>query len=428
MPAEYFYLILAAAFAAGLLLGLLFMWLIARAQRARLQTEIERLPHLEEEIQALQEEKLRLHEENASLKAYRQADEERLTWLDKAQANLRESFQALAGQTLRSNSEDILKTHKEQLVNLVQPLDKVLTEMRQNLRELESKREGAYGELKENLGQLAQLGTQLRDETGKLSHALKAGVQQRGRWAEIQLQRLAELAGMKERVDFDLQQGVGEGRPDMVVKLPRGGCIVVDAKAPMQSYLEALESTDEEARRKKLTEHARRVKQHVDSLKSRDYTRHLPEGSQFVVMYLPSDACLSAALESDYQLLEYAFEKHLILATPTTIFALLKTVATGWQQYLIDENARLILAHGQELSHRLKIFIEHFAGIGRGLKTAVDKFNEAVGSYSNRLLPEVRRFQELRGADQDSLPQVSQLDSQPREDQIPEAPDKSTPD
>ncbi len=427
MPAHY-YFILVAAFAAGLLLGLVLMWLIARARKARLQTEILRLPQLEETIQGLQDEKLRLHEENASLKAYRQADEERLAWLDKAQASLRESFQALAGQTLRSNSEDILKTHKEQLHNLVQPLDKVLQEMRQNLRELESKREGAYGELKENLGQLAQLGTQLRDETGKLSHALKSGVQQRGRWAEIQLQRLAELAGMKERVDFDLQLGVGEGRPDMVVNLPRGGCIVVDAKAPMQYYLEALESTSEEARRKKLAEHARRVKQHVDSLRSKDYTRHLPEGSQFVVMYLPSDACLSAALETDHHLLEYAFEKHLILATPTTIFALLKTVATGWQQYLIDENARLILEHGTELSIRLKKFIEHFAGIGKGLKTAVDKFNEAVGSYANRLLPEVRRFQELRGADQDALPQVSNLDSQPREHHLPDAADKPTSD
>ncbi|MFW6127169.1 MAG: DNA recombination protein RmuC, partial [Thermodesulfobacteriota bacterium] len=215
---------------------------------------------------------------------------------------------------------------------------------------------------------------------------------------------------------------------DMVVKLPRGGCIVVDAKAPMQSYLEALESTDEDARRKKLAEHARRVKQHVDSLRSKDYTRHLPEGSQFVVMYLPSDACLTAALESDYHLLEYAFEKHLILATPTTIFALLKTVATGWQQYLIDENARLILAQGQELSHRLKTFIEHFAGIGRGLKTAVDKFNEAVGSYTNRLLPEVRRFQELRGAESDALPPVRSLDSQPRQHQVPDASDQSTSD
>jgi DNA recombination protein RmuC len=422
------YLTLSAAFAAGLLFGLGLMWLIARARKARLQAEVLRLPPLEEDIKALQDDKIRLHEELAALKAYRQADEERLSWVDKAQESLREAFLALAGQSLRSNSEDILKSHKEQLLNLVQPLDKVLQEMRQNLRELEGKREGAYGELKENLGQLARLGSQLRDETGKLSHALKTGVQQRGRWAEFQLQRLAELAGMKERVDFDLQEGVGAGRPDMVVKLPRGGCIVVDAKAPMHSYFEALESVTEEARRKNLIEHARRVKQHVDSLRSRDYIRHLPEGSQFVVMYLPSDACLTAALESDHHLLEYAFDKHIILATPTTVFALLKTVATGWQQYLIDENARLILAQGQELSHRLKIFIEHFAGIGKGLKTAVDKFNDAVGSYTSRLLPEVRRFQELRGADGDAMPQVSNLDSQPREHQLPDASDKPTSD
>jgi DNA recombination protein RmuC len=413
-------LLLAAVFAGGLALGFLFMWLIARAGKARLQSEIQRLPHLEQEINELQGEKIQLHEEIAALKAYRQADEERLAWLGTAQDSMREAFQALAGQSLRSNSEDILKTHKEQLHNLVDPLDKALQDMQKNIRELEGKREGAYGELKENLGQLSRLGVQLRDETGKLSHALKAGAQQRGRWAEFQLQRLAELAGMKERVDFDLQEGLEEGRPDMVVRLPRRGCIVVDAKAPMKHYFEALESTDEEARRRNLVEHARRVKQHVESLRSRDYTRHLPEGSQFVVMYLPSDACLMAALDSDPQLLEYAFQKHIILTTPTTIFALLKTVATGWQQYQIDENARRILTQGQELFRRLKLFVEHFAGIGRGLKTAVDKFNEAVGSYENRLLPEVRRFQELRGAEGEAPPLVGMVDSQPRPVTLPD--------
>ena len=423
MPTHHL-LIMAAVFAAGLALGLLFMWLIARARKARLQTELERLPHLEGEINDLQNEKIQLHEEIAALKAFRQGDEERLVWLSAAQDNMREAFQALAGQSLRSNSEDILKTHKEQLHHLVGPLDKALQDMMKNIRELEGKREGAYGELKENLGQLSRLGLQLRDETGKLTHALKAGAQQRGRWAEFQLQRLAELAGMKDRVDFHLQEGMGEGRPDMVVWLPRGGCIVVDAKAPMKHYFEALESTGEEARQKNLGEHVRRVKQHVESLCSKDYTRHLPEGSQFVVMYLPSDACLMAALDSDHQLLEYAFQRHIILATPTTIFALLKTVATGWQQYLIDENARRILTQGQELFKRLKLFVEHFVGIGRGLKTAVDKFNEAVGSYENRLLPEVRRFQELRGAEGEAPPQVSTVDSQPRPAPLPEPSNK----
>lgn len=427
MPANY-YLILPVVFAAGLLLGLLLMWLIARARTGRLQAEILRLPQLEEENKALQGEKVQLHEEIAVLKTSRLADAEKLTWLNTAQENMREAFQALAGQTLRSNSEDFLKAHKEQLHHLVQPLDKALQDMLQNIRELEGKREGAYGELKENLGQLSQLGMQLRDETGKLSHALKAGAQQRGRWAEFQLQRLAELAGMKERVDFHLQEDFGEGRPDMVVWLPRGGCIVVDAKAPMKHYFEALESASEESRKRYLGEHARRVKQHLDSLCNKDYTRHLPEGSQFVVMYLPSDACLMAALDSDQHLLEYAFQKSIILATPTTIFALLKTVATGWQQYLIDENARRILSQGQELFKRLKMFIEHFVGIGKGLKTAVDKFNEAVGSYETRLLPEVRRFQELRGAAAEAVPQVGTVDSQPRQSQLPEPPDKPTSD
>lgn len=421
-------LFLLGAFAAGLLFGLGLMWLISRARKARLQTEVQRLPRLEEDLKTLQDEKVHLHEEIAALKAFRQVDEDRLSWLDRAQEILREAFAALASQSLRSNSEDILKAHKEQLHTLVEPLDKALQDMRQNLRELEGKREGAYGELKENLGQLFQASRQLQMETSKLSHALKSGVQQRGRWAEVQLQRLAELAGMKERVDFDLQKGVGDGRPDMIVRLPRGGCIVVDAKAPMQHYLEALECVSEDGRAKNLGEHARRVKQHVDSLGGRDYTRHLPEGSQFVVMYLPSDACLMAALDTDHQLLDYAFQKHIVLATPTTIFALLKTVATGWQQYLIDENARRILTQGQELFKRLKLFLDHFVGIGKGLKTAVDKFNEAVGSYDSRLLPEVRRFQELRGAEAEALPPVKAVDSRPREYELPDPSDKKIPD
>jgi DNA recombination protein RmuC len=412
-------LVLGGIFAAGLALGLGLMWLIARAGKSRLQSELARLPRLEGEITALQTEKITRHEEIAALKAFRQADQDKLTWLNAAQENLREAFQALAGQSLRENSEGLLKTHKEQLHHLVDPLDLALKDMLKNIRELEGKREGALGELKENLGALSRLGLQLRDETGRLTHALKAGAQQRGRWAEFQLQRLAELAGMKERVDFHLQESLGEGRPDMVVRLPRGGCIVVDAKAPMKHYFEALECVDDELRRKNMGEHVKRVRHHLESLCSKDYTRHLPEGSQFVVMYLPSDACLMAAMDSDRDLMEFAFAKQVILATPTTIFALLKTVATGWQQYLIDENARRILTQGQELFKRLKNFVEHFAGIGRGLKTAVDKYNEAVGSYDNRLFPEVRRFQELRGAEKEELPQVRMVDSQPRPAPLP---------
>jgi DNA recombination protein RmuC len=447
------YLALGAAFALGVVLGLPLMWLILRARlkaqerqqaetaqqvqeallaKERLEAEVQRLPQLEAENKALQDGKVQLVGKVAALETTLAAEAEKQTWLSRAQENMREAFQALAGQALTSNSEEFLKrtresvqnflnqmtggwqTHKAEIQNLVQPLDQALQAMSKNVRELEGKREGAYAELKTNLTQISQLNQELQQETSKLSHALRAGAQQRGRWAEFQLQRLAELAGMKDRVDFNLQVGVGEVRPDMVVRLPRGGCIVVDAKAPMTLYLEAQEITNEEARQKKLEEHARRVKQHVDNLRSKEYARHLPEGSQFVVMYLPSDACLIGALDSDHHLLEYAFDKQIILATPTTIFALLKTVATGWQQYLIDENAKKILMHGQELSQRLNKFASHFGGIGRGLQMAVDRFNEAVGSFESRLLPEARRFQELRGSTE-PLPETKTVDSQPRQ-------------
>jgi DNA recombination protein RmuC len=447
------YLVLLAGFALGVLLGLPIMWLLLRARlkaqesrqaetaqhlqeallaKERLEAEVQRVPHLETENQALQEEKVQLVADISALKTSLEAEAEKQTWLSRAQDSMREAFQALAAQALTSNSEEFLQrtrdtvqnflnqmsggwqTHKAELQNLVQPLDQALQAMGQHVRELEGKREGAYSDLKANLTQISQMNQELQRETSKLSHALRAGAQQRGRWAEFQLQRLAEMAGMKERVDFNLQMGMGEVRPDMVVWLPRGGCIVVDAKAPMTHYLEAQELTNEESRRKKLEEHARRVKQHVDNLRSKEYTRHLPEGAQFVVMYLPSDACLIGALDSDSHLLEYAFDRQIILATPTTIFALLKTVATGWQQYLIDENAKKILAHGQELSHRLYTFASHFGGIGKGLKTAVDKFNDAVGSFESRLLPEARRFQELRGS-AEALPEIQGVDSQPRQ-------------
>ncbi|MFZ5448178.1 MAG: DNA recombination protein RmuC [Thermodesulfobacteriota bacterium] len=447
------YLALGGAFALGVLLGLPIMWLFLRTRlkaqesrqaesaqmlqdallaKERLDAEIERLPQLEEENKTLQDEKVQLVAKLSALETTLSAAAEKETWLSRAQENMREAFQALAAQALTSNSEAFLsrtrdavqnfynqmtggwQTHKAEIQNLVQPLDQALQVMSQHVRELEGKREGAYSDLKANLTQLNQLNQELQRETSKLSQALRAGAQQRGRWAEFQLQRLAELAGMKDRVDFNLQVGVGEVRPDMVIRLPRNGCIVVDAKAPMTHYLEAQDLTNEESRRKKLEEHARRVRQHVDNLRSKEYARHLPEGSQFVVMYLPSDACLIGALDSDSHLLEYAFDKQITLATPTILFALLKTVATGWQQYLIDENAKKILACGQELSHRLYKFASHFGGIGKGLKTAVDKYNDAVGSFESRILPEARRFQELRGSSE-PLPEIKAADSQPRQ-------------
>jgi DNA recombination protein RmuC len=454
------HLILLAVFASGVLLGLPIMWLLLRPKlkaqeiqqtetaqkfqdallaRERLEAEVQRVPDLEVENKALQDERVQLSAKISALETSLEAEEEKRTWLSRAQDTMREAFQALAAQALTSNSEEFLKrtrdtvqnflnqmsggwqTHKAEMQNLVQPLDQALQVMSKNVRELEGKREGAYSDLKANLTQISQMNQELQKETSKLSHALRSGAQQRGRWAEIQLQRLAEMAGMKDRVDFTLQKGIGEVRPDMVVWLPRGGCIVVDAKAPMTHYLEAQEITDEESRRKKLGEHARRVKQHVDNLRSKEYARHLPEGSQFVVMYLPSDACLISALDSDHHLLEYALDKQITLATPTTIFVLLKTVATGWQQYLIDENAKKILAHGQELSQRLYKFASHFGGIGKGLHTAVDKFNEAVGSFESRLLPEARRFQELRGSSE-ALPEIKTIDSQPRQLEPPKSP------
>jgi len=434
-----------AALIVGLLLGGLTVWLVLRLRiksleaaaataeqlrqeavlaRERCEEKVLRLPQLEAHLQELQNEKVQLHARLAAQEATLQAETDKISWLNRAQEVLREAFLALSGQVLRANSEEFLgrakdslnaslKTYKAELTQLVQPLDDALKNLDRQVRELEGKREGAYGELRGNLDQLQQVFQRLQAETARLNHALKAGAQQRGRWAEFQLQRLVEMTGLTQRVDFDVQVTAGDRRLDLVVYLPRGGCVVVDAKAPMAHYLEALEMAQEEARLKKLQDHVKGVRQHVDNLSRREYWRQLPDTAELVVMYLPSDACLTAALELAPEILEYAFQRRIVLATPTTFFALLKTVATGWQQHHMADNAKKIFDLGRDLHHRLSTFACHLAAVGKGLETAMARYNEAVGSFDNRLLPAARRFQELE-VTTEALPEPKEVETSPR--------------
>jgi DNA recombination protein RmuC len=419
-------------------LGGILEWLLSRRQAGRLRQELQetlvareraeerarRLPQLEAQLAELQSEKVTWHEKLAGLSSFHEAQAEKLAWLDQAREILRQDFKALSGQVLSDNAQEFLgrardslsanlATHKAELKTLMQPLDLALKALEAQVRDLEGKREGAYGELRTTLAQVQQLHQNLQSETARLSHALRAGTQQRGRWAEFQLQRLVEMAGLQKQVDFELQPGAGERRPDMLVHLPRGGSVAVDAKALVTRYLEALEVAQEEGRQKKLLEHAKGVRHHIEHLSQREYWRKLPETPELVVMYLPSDASLIAALEYSPDLLEFAFQRRIVLAAPTTLFALLKAIAAGWQQYEVTANAQQIFSLGKEFYHRLQKFSDHFAGLGKALEQAVSRFNEAVGSFENRLIPAARRFQELGVAAEEPTP-LKPVESQPR--------------
>jgi DNA recombination protein RmuC len=242
---------------------------------------------------------------------------------------------------------------------------------------------------------------------------LRSGSQQRGKWGEFQLQRLAEMAGMQMHVDFSLQESLEDGRPDMVVKLPRGGCIPVDAKASMQAYLESLDAVSEDERKAKLSTHAQNIRLRVKELSERKYWDQFEHSPELVVMFVPNDACLGAAFEIDSGLVQYAFDRRVALATPISLFALLKAVAYGWQQHEVADNAVRILEEVKELARRFSVFADHFVNLGSDLDGVIKSYNETWGSYSSRLLPSMKRLSEM-GVVAKPSPEGSPIEALPR--------------
>jgi DNA recombination protein RmuC len=341
---------------------------------------------------------------------------ERAALLEQSEGRLRAAFESLAGETLRTNSEMFLQLAKESLgrdqvvatnalkeretaiAQLVEPLRTALEKTEAQVQALERERRDAFTSLRVQIEGLAGGHVQLQRETRNLVTALRRP-EVRGRWGEMTLRRVVELAGMAEHCDYTEQLHLftdeGALRPDMVVHMPESRDLVVDAKTPLDAYLEAIEATTDEARGVALKRHAQQVEMRVRQLGSKNYWAQFERSPEFAVLFLPGDQFLSAALAERPELLESALKLGVIIATPSTLIALLKTVAYGWRQSAVAENAATIRELGQELYRRLGNFVGHISQLGQRLGKAVEAYNSAVGSLERQVLPQARRFPEL---------------------------------
>jgi DNA recombination protein RmuC len=433
-------LIAAAAFAFGATLAWLFMWGRRAAQSERLRaSEAENL-RLAAELALEKAGRAELAAAGARLGAELSAEkagaEARVSELRSAHERLKAEFAELSATALRANRDDFLKlaeqsfaqlhekstgdlTARQQAIDMVvKPLRESLEKVDQKIVELEQRRERAYGDLGRQLETLSTAQLRMHEETTKLSSALST-TRAAGTWGEVQLRRVVELAGMIEHCDFNVQMSVtddeGTNRPDMVVYLPGGQQIIVDAKAPSEAYREAAAESDPAKRLVKLKEHAAKVRGHVDKLADRSYWAKFKPTPEYVVLFLPGDSFLAAALEADPSIMDRAIDRKVLLATPMTLVALLKAAAYGWRQDAVSRSAEEVSALGRQLYDRIATFAEHLGGAARGLSSAVTQFNKAVGSFEQQLLPGARKFSELGAKGTKELISPERIDVELRE-------------
>jgi DNA recombination protein RmuC len=353
---------------------------------------------------------------NAQLEVERQRHQARDAALDETRRQLKDSFAALSNQALKENNEAFLRLAQENLrqfqlqaeagldkkekavENLVQPIREALEKTERQIQAMEKDRAQAYGSLTQHLELMAKTQVQLQSETRNLVQALRRP-EVRGQWGELTLKRLAELAGMVEYCDFYSQEHHatvdGAMRPDLILRMPERREIVVDAKTPLDAYLCAMEAADDKQRLECLKRHAKGVRERVKELANKQYWTQFARSPDFVVLFIPGDQFLSCALEHDRTLLEDALRDRIVLATPTSIIALLRIIAYGWRQQAVTDNAEKIRALGEDLYKRVATFTEHLTNLGKSLSTSVDHYNKAVGSLERQLLPGARKFTEL---------------------------------
>jgi DNA recombination protein RmuC len=405
----------APALAAGLALGALLAWLAMRARQKRSAEDIAVL--------------------ETRIKNQDSLQQEREIAFEAANAQLTRAFTELANQSLKSNSENFLRLAEQNLgaqqekakhdlgerekavENMVKPIQKALEAAQKQISELEKARSEAYGSIRSQLGAMQDSQNSLRQETQNLVNALRRP-EVRGRWGEITLRRLVELAGMVEHCDFQEQvHSVGEGqiiRPDMIVRMPDQRELVVDVKTPLDAYLEAVEAENDTQRKLGLERHAKNVRAHIRMLASKTYWEQFDESPEFVILFIPGDQFLSAALNEEPDLIEYALSKQIILATPTSLVALLKAVAYGWRQLALADNAKEIRVLAEDLYGRLATFVGHMNRVGRQLASSVDHYNKAVGSLERNVLPGARKFVELGVHEKKAIEKLESLDPVPR--------------
>jgi DNA recombination protein RmuC len=400
--------------ALGLAVGALVAWLAGRTTTARIL---------------------------ALLEAERQGSAEKLALLTRAETRLRDTFAALSAEALRQNNRSFLELAEARLGDahrsaaselelrrravddLVRPITAALERVDGKIREVEKERAASYAGLIEQMKGMARAHQALQTETGNLAKALRAP-QVRGRWGEIQLRRVVELAGMLEYCDFEEQVTAatenGSLRPDLVVRLPGGKTVVVDAKAPMAAYLDAMDGPgDEAARESLLRDHARQVRDHMSALGSKGYWNQFQPAPDFVVMFLPGETFFSAACRHDPNLIEFGVSQQVIPASPTTLIALLRAIAYGWRQERIAQNALEISELGRQLHERVATMAGHFEDLRRALDRAVESYNRTVGSLETRVLATARRFREL-GVTTEELPEGMTIEQTTRGLMAPE--------